>query len=79
MRGYFLWFKADDEGMLPYFEEDNAAAQKIDRKGGTVLKLADYTYQRGRDSLSVAEFPLAGIIRASLVSVYVSKPVCDTL
>ena len=29
--------------MLPYYEEDNAAARKIDRKGGTVLKLVDYS------------------------------------
>ena len=43
LRGYFLRCKADDEGMLPHGEEDNAAARKTDRKGGTVLELADYT------------------------------------
>ena len=34
--------KADDEGRLPPGEEDNAAAWKIDRKGGVVLELIDY-------------------------------------
>jgi len=42
LRGYFSRCKADDEGRLPPGKEDNAAARKIDRKGGVVLELIDY-------------------------------------
>jgi hypothetical protein len=42
LRGYFWCYKADDEAMLPPGEENNAAAQKIDRKYWMVLKLINY-------------------------------------
>ena len=58
LRGYFLCCKADDEGMLSHAEEDNAAARKIDRKGGTVLKLVDYIGYAGhqREDYSAGKY-----------------------